>query len=107
MPTQGEIDDVLTKAATVRTTKVVFDAAVVNQNDAIGNVSSARAAWDAAVGAGTAPELLEGLLNNLIDAEVSRAARATELEAAQSPYGEAQSELQTATDALIAAAISP
>jgi hypothetical protein len=107
MPTQGEIDDVLAKAATVRTTKVAYDAAVVDQNDAIANVNAARGAWASAVGAGSDAAILEGLLNNLIDAEVSRAEKATALEAAQTPYGEAQSELQTATDALIAAAITP
>jgi len=107
MPTQGEIDDVITKAGTVRTTKVTYDAAVVDQNDAIANVNAARTAWSTAVAAGSDDALLVGLLNNLLDAEVARAAKAAALEAAQTPYGEAQSELQTAVDALVAAAITP
>jgi hypothetical protein len=107
MPTQGEIDDVLAKAATVRTTKVAYDAAVLDQNDAIQNANNARNAWGSAVNSGADAPTLEALLGILVATEVVRAAKAAALEASQTPYGEAQSALQTATDAIIAEALNP
>jgi len=104
MPTQEEIDDVLTKVATYQTASTADDAAQRASNLASAHATGARQHWNAAIANGvTDEEKLTDLLNDLLDAETDSA---TKQDAAQTT-GQAKSTANNAINSKIDQILHP
>lgn len=99
--TPEQMTDILAKSATVRTTKVAYDAAVSANNLAIADAQSAETAFLASVDNGDPAETIEDRFETYVTRAVIKKQTDDDLLIAAAPYNTAQSELATAKQAVV------
>lgn len=102
MPTQPEIDDVLTKVATLQAARVVNDAAQLAVSRAYAELGSHQSLWETAIARGeTDAPTLTALLNNVLDATTSANALQETANTASQAMSTASSAIANAIDGIL------
>lgn len=105
--TPEQTTDILTKAGAVPAAKAAYEAALVAHTGALANAASAQAAFHAAVNADDDDTTLTALATQYIATAVAVPTAFAALQAAVTPWQQANQALEDACQAIVQATLNP